>query len=247
MRWTELGSGPPLVMAGALGTSRALWERVQSRLAKRFRIISYDLPGHGDSPPVDGDCSVARLGAGVIGLLDELGIARAGFCGLSMGGATGMWLATNAPERIDRLVLACTSTRFGTAEAWRERARTVRTRGLEPVVESAPERWFTEAFRAAHPEQVEPVAAFLQGVDPGSYAALCDVIADWDFDGLGRIAAPALVISADADPVSPPADGRRIADGIPGASLVVLERCSHLAHVEQPLAVGGLIEEHMAA
>ena len=82
---------------------------------------------------------------------------------------------------------------------------------------------------------------------PGSYAALCDAIADWDFDGLGQIAAPALVISADADPVSPPADGRRIADGIPEARLVVLERCSHLAHVEQPLAVGGLIEEHMAA
>jgi 3-oxoadipate enol-lactonase len=247
MRWTELGSGPPLVMAGALGTSRGLWDRVQTALATRFRIISYDLPGHGDSPPLDGDCSVARLGAGVIGLLDELGIARAGFCGLSMGGATGIWLASNAPQRIDRLVLACTSTRFGTAEAWRERARTVRTHGLGPVVESAPERWFTEAFRAAHPEQVEPVAAFLQGVDPGSYAGLCDAIPDWDFDGLGRIAAPALVISADADPVSPPADGRRIAAGIAEARVVVLEHCSHLAHVEQPLAVGGLIEEHMAA
>src|SRR6266536_2835249 len=138
---------PLLVLAGGLGTTTAMWDPQVGPLASRFRVLRHDLPGHGASPPPDGPVSVSGIGAAVLALLDVVGADRAAFCGLSVGGMVGMWLGAEAPDRVDRVVLACTGASLGSAAAYAERAALVRAEGTQVTVEGARERWFTPPFR----------------------------------------------------------------------------------------------------
>lgn len=211
---------PTLVLSNALGTNRHLWDAQMPALESRFRVLRYEHPA----------CSsVDELGAGVLRLLDEHGVERASFCGISLGGAVGMWLAAHAPDRIDRLVLACTSVRFDNAESYRERAAHVRTEGIAPFVDATLDRWFTPRF----PDR-DRFRTMLLEAPRDAYAACCEAIAAWDFRRrLGEIAAPTLVVAGAEDPATTPAHARTIADGIPRSRLLVLPECAHLANVEQ--------------
>jgi 3-oxoadipate enol-lactonase len=222
-----------LVLANALGTSVELWAPQLPRLEPRFEVLRF---------PHRGRDSVDALGADVLDRLDEAGVDRVSFCGLSLGGAVGMWVAANAPERIARLVLACTSARFGSPEAWHERAALVRASGTEAVVELTLGRWFTPGFR-----DTEPYRQMLLDTPREDYAAQCEALATWDFrDRLGEIAAPTLVLAAAEDPSTPAEEhGRVLAEGIAGARLVVLPGAAHLANVEQPEAFADAVLEHL--
>lgn len=239
---------PVLVLSNSLGTALEMWDDQASVLRGRFRLLRYDTRGHGVSPAPPGPYAIDELGRDVLSLLDRLGVERASFCGLSVGGMTGMWLAAEEPERVERLVLCCTSALLGPKELWNERIETARTRGMEALVGGVIERWFTPAFRRENPEAVEKMARTLRETDPEGYAGCCTAIRDMDLrDRLPSIQAPTLVVSGADDPATPPEHGRFIADAIPGARFEVVPRAAHIANVEHPETLTQLILTHLEA
>jgi 3-oxoadipate enol-lactonase len=236
---------PPVVLSNSLGATLDMWDPQHDALAKRFRVIRYDTRGHGGSETPPGPYSIEDLGNDVVDLLDHLHIERAHFVGLSLGGMTGMWLAANRPERIDRLVLLCTSAKLGPPEMWADRAKTVREQGTGAIVDTTLERWFTEGYRNRF--DVSAIRAMFESIDDEGYANCCAAIQTMDLTGsLATITAPTLVIAGAQDPSTPPAEhAQRIVEAIPNARLEVLDPGAHLINVEQPETVTRLIIEHL--
>jgi 3-oxoadipate enol-lactonase len=229
-------------MGSSLGTSLQMWDG-QLPLAERFRLVRYDHRGHGESPAPPGPYEIADLASDVL----ELGLGRTHYVGLSIGAMIGMWLAANAPERIDRLILICTSAQLGPPSMWQERAaKVVEAGSTEPVADPVVDRWLTPAFAAEHPDARAKLRAMLTSADPAGYAACCGAIERMDLRAdLGRITAPTLVISGADDLATPVEHQRLIAEAIPGARHEILSPAAHVAAVEQADAVNRLIEEHL--
>jgi len=237
------GDGPTVLMGSSLGTSLQMWDG-QLPLAERFRLVRYDHRGHGESPAPPGPYEIADLASDVL----ELGLGRTHYVGLSIGAMIGMWLAANAPERIDRLILICTSAQLGPPSMWQERAaKVVEAGSTEPVADPVVDRWLTPAFAAEHPDARAKLRAMLTSADPAGYAACCGAIERMDLRAdLGRITAPTLVISGADDLATPVEHQRLIAEAIPGARHEILSPAAHVAAVEQADAVNRLIEEHLS-
>ncbi len=239
---------PVLVLSNSLGTSLEMWDDQVPVLGDRFRLLRYDTRGHGRSPAPPGPYAIGDLGGDVVRLLDRLGIERASFCGLSVGGMTGMWLAAEAPERVERLVLLCTSALLGPKGIWDERIATATEQGMTTLVDGVIERWFTPAFRSENPKVVEKMATTLRETDPEGYAGCCAAIRDMDLrERLPSIEAPTLVVSGAEDPATPPEHGKLIRDAIPGARFEVVSRAAHIANVERPGEITQLILTHLEA
>jgi 3-oxoadipate enol-lactonase len=243
-------NGPPdapvVVLSNSLGTSFEMWAPQYPALSTRFRVLRYDQRGHGGTPASPGPYDFAQLGGDVLELMDRLEIERASLCGVSMGGMTGLWLGANAPERIDRLVLCCTSAYLPPREMWAERAATARAEGMAPLVEPAIGRWFTPEFAESGSPVVQRTRAILASTQAEGYASCSEAIGGMDLRGqLSSIEAPSLVISASDDPATPPDHGRLIADAIPGARFELIEGARHLASLERPDEVTMLILEHL--
>ena len=236
---------PVVVLANSLGTTLRMWDEQASALNYGFRSLRYDHRGHGGSPIPPGPYTIEDLGRDVLALLEQLGIERASFCGLSLGGMVGMWVASEVPERIDRLVLCCTAARFA-PDVYDSRARTVREHGVAEIADDVLERWFTPAFRASQPGVVEWARRMLLDTPAEGYAGCCEAVRDGDLSGrLGDIRAPTLVIAGADDPAAPPEQAKLICDAIPHARLVVVEQAAHLANVEQPEAVTRAVLDHL--
>jgi 3-oxoadipate enol-lactonase/4-carboxymuconolactone decarboxylase len=238
---------PVLVMASSLGTTLRMWDDQVPALSTRSRLLRYDHRGHGNSPVPPGPYTIDDLGRDVLALLDRLEIEHFSFCGLSLGGMVGMWLASEVPERIDRLVLCCTSAHLGpSAGTYATRATTVRKHGLEAIAETVVERWFTPEFRARRPEVLEWASRMLRDTPAEGYAGCCEAIRDMDLSGrLGAIRAPTLVITGADDPAIPLDHAELIRDSIPDAQLVVIPQAAHLANVEQPESITQKILDHL--
>jgi 3-oxoadipate enol-lactonase len=240
--------GPPVVLGPSLGTTVALWEPQLALLERHFRVIRFDHRGHAGSDVPPGPYTLAQLGADVTLLLDSLHVTRAHYVGLSLGGMIGMWLAAHAPERVDRLALLSTSAHVPPAEAWRDRAETVRTLGTAAIAETVGERWFTPGFRTRCPEVVAHYIEHLAAVPAEGYAGCCDALAAMDLRGdLGAITAATLVVVGADDPATPPEHAKVIASHIEGARLVEVADAAHLANVEKPDEIGRLIVDHLGA
>jgi len=243
---TGPADAPPLILSNSLGADLRMWDPQADALAERFRLVRYDTRGHGGSPVPDGPYSIEHVGQDALALLDHLEIERAHWAGLSLGGMTGMWLAVNAPERLDRLVLLCTSAQLGPAETWRERAETVRAQGTEAVAEAGVGRWLTERYRDEHPDTAAWLRDMIAATPDAGYAACCAVIEHMDLTpALPGITTPTLAIAGAQDPATPPEHAERIVAAIPGARLEVLDPAAHLANIEQPEAVTRLILDHL--
>jgi len=226
---------PVIAFTGSLGTDVTFWRPQSDRLSGRFRTLRYDIRGHGASPVPSAPYSISDLGSDLVALLDRLEIERASLCGLSIGGMISMWVAANAPQRVERLVLCCTSAQLGPREGWVERAATVRGQGVGAIADGVLGRWFTPGFAAAQPEVIERMRGILAATPAEGYAGCCEAIADMDLTpDLPAIGAPTLVIAGEQDPATPPEHGRRIADLIPGAGFEVISPAAHLATVERP-------------
>jgi 3-oxoadipate enol-lactonase len=225
-----------------------MWDEQVAPLAERFRIVRFDHRGHGGSPVAAGPCTIGDMGGDVLALLDAIGVERASYAGLSIGGMVGIWLGANAPERIERLVLICTSAHMQPASAWRERAEVVLTAGsTEPIADAVVARWLTPGFAARHPEVQAHLRTMLVASDPAGYAACCGAIERMDLRAeLPRIGAPTLVISGSDDLATPVEHQRLIAGAIPGARHEIVSPAAHIAAVEQPDAVNRLIGEHLS-
>ena len=223
---------PVVVLSNSLGTTFAMWDAQMSALTARFRVMRYDTRGHGASVISPGGYALDTLGRDVLGLLDALKIPRAHFCGLSMGGAVGMWLALNAPERIDRLVLADTAAKFGTAERWNARIEAVRQGGVGAIADGVLEGWFTARFRERAPEAVARLRQMLLAAPTEGYLASCAAVRDVDLRNLiDRIASPTLVMVGTHDVPTPPAQARALAESIPGARYIELD-AAHISNIE---------------
>jgi 3-oxoadipate enol-lactonase / 4-carboxymuconolactone decarboxylase len=221
---------PVVVFAGSLGSTHAMWDEQAAVLAGEFRVLRCDHRGHGGAPAPPGPYTVDELAGDVLGALDELGIERAAFVGLSLGGAIGQVLALRAPERIERLALCCTSSHFGPPENWTDRAATVRADGVAAVAPAVLERWLTPAAPPAMRERLETM---LLSIDPEGYAACCEAIAAFDLRGrLGALRMPVLALAGSDDPATPPEWLEEIAAEVPGRRLHVVDGARHIANVE---------------
>ncbi|MFF4290495.1 4-carboxymuconolactone decarboxylase [Streptomyces sp. NPDC001633] len=235
---------PVLVLGAALGTTWHMWDRQIPELTRQWRVIRFDLPGHGGSP-AHAAPSVAELADRLIATLDGLGVDRFGYAGCNIGGAIGTQLALTRPHRVTSLALVSSSPRYGTADAWRQRGVVIRTNGLDPIARTAPEHWFTPGFAGAQPAIVEWAVQMVRTTDPGCYIAACEALASYDVrSSLGRVGVPTLVVVGSEDQVTPTTDARTLVAGIPDASLALVPGTSHLAPVEQPAAVTELLIRH---
>ncbi len=223
---------PVLVLSNSLGTTLDMWLPQLPALVEHFRVVRYDTRGHGQSDVTPGPYSIAQLGGDVIALLDQLNIQRAHFCGLSMGGMTGIWLGIHQPARIERLVLCNTSAAIGVPEMWNARIAQVRQGGMKVVIDTVLQRWFTEDFLSRAPAQVERVRHMLATTTVEGYVANCAAVRDMDQRAdLARITTPTLVIGGKHDKSTPPEHGELIARAIPGARYVELN-AAHLSNWE---------------
>lgn len=223
---------PVLVLSNSLGTNLGMWAPQMPVLTTHFQVLRYDARGHGQSSVPEGPYSIAQLGGDVLALLDHLGFDRVHFCGLSMGGMTGMWLALNAPQRIARLALCNTAARIGPPELWNVRIEAVKEKGLAAIVPAVLDRWFTHDFLQGATSQVELVRNMLLATPDEGYMASCAAVRDMDQrDQIGAIERPTLVIAGKHDMATPPADGRLLAERIAGATYVELN-AAHLSNWE---------------
>ncbi|HEY4665348.1 MAG TPA: 3-oxoadipate enol-lactonase [Comamonas sp.] len=228
---------PVVVLSNSLGTTFEMWDGLAKALSGSFRVLRYDTRGHGESVCTPGPYSFSLLGQDVLSILDALHIEKAHFCGISMGGLTGLWLGVNAAARLHSITVANSAAKIGTASAWQERATMVRSQGvagMQTLASSAPSRWFTETFCHTHPELVKTAQSWVAGISPEGYASCCEALAQEDLRSkLHTIATPTLLIAGEFDPVTTVADAQAMQSAIPHASLVQLP-ASHLSNLEAP-------------
>ncbi len=223
---------PVLVFSNSLGANFSMWDAQIPAFRKKFRVLRYDTRGHGQSSCTPGPYSIEQLAKDVLLLLDALDLDRIHFCGLSMGGMIGMWLGANAPARVNHLVLCNTGANIGTTEAWNARIETVQKNGMKSVASAVVERWFTPAFRPKAPSTIANTLKMLEETNSDGYAACCAAVRDFDFrEQVSKIRLPTLVISGARDPATLLADGRFLAQQIPGAIYVELN-AAHLSNIE---------------
>ncbi|MGP9017536.1 bifunctional 3-oxoadipate enol-lactonase/4-carboxymuconolactone decarboxylase PcaDC [Streptomyces sp. BR1] len=235
---------PVLVLGPSLGTTWHMWDRQIPELAAHWRIVRFDLPGHGGAPAHPA-ATVAELGDRLVATLDELGVQRFGYAGSAIGAAVGADLALRHPQRLTSLALIAASARFGTADEFRQRGVVVRSNGMDPMARSAPERWFTPVYAAAQPAIVDWAVQMVRTTDAGCYIAACEALAAFDIRAdLARIGVPTLVLVGAEDRVTGPGDARTLVAGVPDARLAVVPGAAHLAPVEQPAAVTDLLVHH---
>lgn len=234
------GAGPALLLSGSIGTTTAMWEPVLP-LLEEFRTIRVDHPGHGGSPVAS--ASLDEYGRGVLDVLDGLGVERTHVCGLSLGGGLAIWLATRAPERVDRIVLAGTRAKFGDERQWHERAATVRAHGTAAIVDATLDRWFTPAF-----DDREPTRQMIESVDDEGYARCCELLASIDLRGdLHKVVHRTLVVRGADDPSADESYTQELLAGIPHARLVTIPAAAHMPVAEQPEAFAAAVREHLDA
>ncbi len=227
---------PALMLSNSLASNLAMWDAQVPALAKHFRVVRYDSRGHGQSPAPDRPYSIAELGRDALAIMQALNIAKAHWCGLSKGGMVGQWLAANAPERLDRVILANTSSRMGPPDIWNARIAATRKDGMAAIADTTIERWFTAGFRKRAADTVATIRAMILATPPQGYAACCAAIRDMDQrEAVRGVKKPVMVIIGKEDPATTPEMGDLLAGSIPGAKSVKLD-AAHLSNVEQPEA-----------
>lgn len=237
---------PVLVLSHSLGCDHQMWAPQMPGLLEHFLVLRFDTRGHGASDAPPGDYAIDQLGQDTLRLADALGINKFAWCGLSMGGAIGQWLALNAIDRLTSLVLASTAARFGTAEMWDSRRNAVKQGGMQAVVDVTMQRFFSAEMLARGDAQAESVRRVFLGTDAGGYLGCCAALREVDFRSqLGKIRIPTLVIGGDNDPSTPWSDGGAVlARDIPGARASVLQS-AHLSNLGQPQAFTAAVLEFL--
>ena len=233
---TGADDGPVLVFSHSLGGDLSMWDAQADAFATSYRILRYDTRGHGRSEQPAQPLTLADLGRDVIGLLDYHSVEKAHFCGLSLGGMTGMWLGLNAPERFHSWILADTAPQMGTNDVWNARIRQIEQGGMSAVAPATMERWFTRPFRERAPGVVAHFEAILAGTDPAGYTACARVVQSGvlplsELHRLTAITAPALVLTGSEDAAAPPDLSKSFASFLPNSRFMELN-AAHIAAVE---------------
>ena len=238
---------PAIVFSNSLGTKYSMWQLQIEALQKDYYVVCYDTRGHGASSAPQGPYSIEQLGTDVIQLLDHLNIKKASFCGISMGGLTGQWLAIHHPDRFNHVIVCNTAAKIGQAQAWNERAALVREQGLKPIADTAASRWFTEPFIQSNTAIVQSLSNDLGAGSPEGYASCCEALAKADVrEELASIQVPVFIIAGQQDPVTTVEDGQYMLDRISNAQLFEIN-ASHISNIEQPEAFNQAVLNFIAA
>ncbi|MBL3525628.1 3-oxoadipate enol-lactonase [Serratia plymuthica] len=233
-RFDGAADKPVLVLSNSIGTAMAMWDDHIAALSAHFSLLRYDGRGHGASDAPAGAYSVARLGRDVLELLDALQLEKVFFCGLSLGGMVGQWLGVHAPERIEKLVLANTSSYLGPAGQWDERIAELRQADMHDVAEGFLANWFSTAYRQKHAATVARFRTMLLATPMQGLAGCFAAVRELDMRRTAAlILAPTLVIAGRDDTVTTLPQGELLARTVPGAELLVLP-VVHLSNVELP-------------
>lgn len=228
---------PVLILSHSIGTDHGMWEPQIADLLPHFQVLRYDIRGHGASDVSSGDCTIELLGHDVLALADDLNLPKYAFCGLSLGGAIGQWVAANAPGRVNGLVLANTSPQFGPPANWETRIKMVREGGMAAIADMAMQRFFSAETLAGGNAYASSVRSVLLATDPAGYVGCCAALRDVNHNSLLRkISVPTLVIVGERDVSTPwTGHGEILAREIPGAKAVHLP-AAHLSNIERPRA-----------
>jgi 3-oxoadipate enol-lactonase/4-carboxymuconolactone decarboxylase len=226
---------PALIFSHSIGADNAMWNPQAADLLRHFQVLQYDIRGHGASDAPPGEYSIELLGRDILGLADALGISQFAFCGLSLGGAIGQWVAAHASERVTHLVLANTSPQFGPRANWQTRIDTVTKNGMAAIVDMVMQRFFSPQTLAKDDPYAASIRSIILGTDPVGYGGCCAALRDVDHNGLlHKIKCPTLVISGDHDVSTPwTGHGEILAREISGAKALHLA-AAHLSNLERP-------------
>ncbi len=239
------GDGPLVVLIHGLGMNRLMWDAQVPALAGRFRVLRYDLLGHGESPPPVDPCSMAQLVDQIRALIDGLGLERCALVGFSLGGMIARTFAIEHPERMSALVVL-NSAHDRTEDEWaavRSRVEQARTSGPGATVEAALERWFTSGFAARRPDILDRVRRWILANDPAIYPGLYRVLAEGDADlvePIATIRCPTLVVACAEDSGNSPDMATRMAARIPGARAEIVPGLRHMGLVEDPETINAV-------
>jgi 3-oxoadipate enol-lactonase/4-carboxymuconolactone decarboxylase len=249
----DRASLPLLVLGPSLGTSAAtLWSACAAGLTDAFDVVAWDLPGHGHNRSVPEEpFTMAELAAGVLAVVDDVlterGQPRGPFfyAGDSVGGAVGLQLMLDTPDRVISAALLCTGAQIASEESWTERMALVRASGTPVMVAGSAERWFGPGFLESEPERGGALLRALSDAVDEGYVQVCGALAAYDVRAsLGRVTAPVLAIAGSDDTATPPEKLQEIASGVVDGRYVELEGVAHLAPAEAPEEVARLLREH---
>ncbi len=236
--------GPVLLVANSLMANGSMWDWNVPAFADRYRVLRYDKRGHGSSGLSAGPYSIAQLADDAIGLLDALGIAKAHFMGLSIGGMIGQQLGARFPERIYSLSLCNTASEMPPRSLWEERFEIARTQGIAGLVDGTIKRWFTAPFIERAPKDIEKVRQMILGTNVDGYMACGSAVRDMaQSTMLLKIKTPTLVLSGRYDPACTVEQGIVLHRLIDGSKMVVLEDAAHLSNIEQAVAFNRTVRE----
>ena len=235
---------PLLVLSHSIGTDHQMWEPQVSDLLPHFKILRFDTRGHGASDAPPGEYSVERLARDTLALTEHLGIRQFAFCGLSLGGAIGQWIALRAAARLSHLVLANASPRFGPPANWQERIEAVRKGGMAAIADMVIGRFFSPRSLEQKNPYVPGILSVLRGTNPNGYTGCCAALRDVDHrHELANIKVPTLVIAGDLDIATPwSGHGEILAREIGGARAVHLF-AAHLSNLERPRSFSAALVE----
>jgi 3-oxoadipate enol-lactonase len=229
-------NAPVLMLSNSLGTTMQMWAGQVGPFTHHFRLVRFDRRGHGGSGVPAGPYNMDMLGRDALAVLDGLGIKKANWCGLSMGGMEGMWLGANAPERFEKIVITNTSSYFPDKNGWNDRLKLVREKGVASFAATNMERWFTKGFRERNPRVIAGVQDMFAATPLEGYCGCGAAVRDMDHrDLLPKVKVPTLVIWGKHDGATTPEMGEYLAKNIPGAQHTTLE-AAHLSNIEQPQA-----------
>ncbi len=231
---TGVKGAPVLLLSGSLGTTYEMWDAQMEELPKHYDVVRYDMRGHGKSSTPPGPYSIDQMGGDVVALIEELRCGLAAFCGLSIGGVIGQWLAIHARQYFRAFILANTAAQIGTVESWSSRIATVERLGMKSVTEGIVDRSFTKVFQATSAPTVAKLKRMLNGCDPRGYISACAALRDIDLrHSLSSIRSPACILAGQYDLVATVADSRWLHEQIAGSSLVQIP-AAHLSNMEAP-------------
>jgi 3-oxoadipate enol-lactonase len=244
--FSGLETGPVLVFSHPLGTDLTMWDGQAADFGKTFRVLRYDKRGHGGSSSPSGPYTIEQMGRDAIALLDYLKLEKVNYCGLSIGGQTGMWLGANAPQRLNKLVLSNTAGKIGNDDGWNARIDAVTKGGVKSVSKLVIDRWFTPEFQTKAPREIEKIRAVFERSDSAGYIACCAAVKTFDFrEKVAGVKVLTLVIAGTHDPATTPVDTKFVADRIAGSKFVELS-ASHLSNIEQRVNYSAVVAEFLA-
>ena len=235
-----------LVLGPSLGTTSALWDDIAADLSDNLRVLRFDLPGHGSSPAASAPLTISDLADAVVDLVDSVGGGAFAYAGISLGGAIGIALATQYPDRISSLVVVCSAAKIGTVDSWNKRATTVRASGTASLVASSAERWFAPGYLDANPSAGGAALSRLVEVDDESYALCCEALAGWDARDQARgIRVPTLCVAGESDIAVSSAEVEQLAADIPASAYAVIAGAAHLPAMERPAELAALLRSRL--